>query len=53
MKQYFVDKGIDESRIETEGKGPDAPIDTNDTKTGRGNNRRIEFEIIRSRKKGA
>ena len=43
----MTDKGIDESRIETEGKGPDVAIDTNDTKAGRANNRRIEFEIIK------
>ena len=46
VKKYLVDKGIDESRIETEGFGPDKPIDTNDTKAGRANNRRIEFEIL-------
>ena len=30
----------------TEGLGPDKPVDTNDTKAGRANNRRIEFEIL-------
>lgn len=46
VKQYFIDKGIDASRLETIGHGPDKPVDTNDTKDGRANNRRIEFRII-------
>ena len=50
VKKYLVDKGIDESRIQTEGFGPDKPVDTNDTKQGRANNRRIEFEIIKKGK---
>ena len=50
VKKYLVDHGVDESRIETEGLGPDKPVDTNDTKTGRANNRRIEFEIIKRAK---
>jgi OOP family OmpA-OmpF porin len=47
VKHYLTDKGIEAGRMETEGHGPDKPIDTNDTKDGRANNRRIEFEIIR------
>jgi OOP family OmpA-OmpF porin len=47
VKQYLSDKGVDAGRMETEGHGPDKPIDSNDTKDGRANNRRIEFEIIR------
>jgi OOP family OmpA-OmpF porin len=46
VKRYLVEHGIDESRITTEGLGPDKPADSNDTKAGRANNRRIEFEII-------
>ncbi len=46
VKQYMVDKGIDASRIETAGFGPDVPVDTNDTKAGRANNRRIEFKLL-------
>ncbi|MFO7566348.1 MAG: OmpA family protein [Enhygromyxa sp.] len=47
VKRYLVEHGVDEARIETVGHGPDKPIDSNDTKAGRANNRRIEFEIIR------
>lgn len=45
VKRYMVGAGIDEGRIETEGFGPDQPIDTNDTADGRAKNRRIEFTI--------
>ncbi len=45
VKQYFVDAGIDSSRIETKGLGPDEPIADNDTKSGRAENRRIEFKL--------
>jgi OOP family OmpA-OmpF porin len=46
VKRYLVEHGIDAGRITTEGLGPDKPVDSNETKTGRANNRRIEFEII-------
>jgi OOP family OmpA-OmpF porin len=45
VKSYLVGMGVSEDRIVTKGYGPDVPIDTNDTKTGRSNNRRIEFKI--------
>src|SRR5574339_510087 len=35
--------GIDESRMETDGKGESEPIDKNDTHAGKANNRRVEF----------
>jgi len=35
--------GIDESRMETDGKGETEPIDKNDTPAGKANNRRVEF----------
>jgi len=35
--------GIDESRMETDGKGEGEPIDKNDTPAGKANNRRVEF----------
>jgi type VI secretion system protein ImpK len=38
----------DPSRVEIEGKGADAPIDTNSTAEGRANNRRVEIFIARS-----
>jgi len=38
--------GIDESRMETDGKGESEPIDKNDTPAGKANNRRVEFVKI-------
>jgi outer membrane protein OmpA-like peptidoglycan-associated protein len=35
--------GIEESRMETDGKGESEPIDKNDTPAGKANNRRVEF----------
>ena len=52
VKTYLVERGIAEDRITTEGVGPDQPLDTNDTKAGRANNRRIEFQIIQSPRAG-
>lgn len=43
--QYLIDKGIRSTRINSKGLGQDYPIDSNDTKTGRENNRRVEFEF--------
>ena len=37
------DFGIDESRMETDGKGESEPIDKNETPAGKANNRRVEF----------
>lgn len=38
----------DASRVEVEGKGADAPTDSNATPTGRANNRRVEIFIARA-----
>lgn len=37
------DFGIEESRMEADGKGESEPIDKNDTPAGKANNRRVEF----------
>ena len=47
VKAYMVGKGIDSTRIETKGAGPDEPIDSNVTAVGRQRNRRIEFKLIK------
>ncbi len=46
VKQYLVDAGIEASRIETRGAGPDEPIADNKTKAGKAQNRRIEFKLL-------
>lgn len=46
VKRYLVEHGVDEARLETDGVGPDQPIDTNETPEGQARNRRIEFTIV-------
>jgi OOP family OmpA-OmpF porin len=46
VKAYFVSKGLDPSRIETRGAGPEEPIADNKTAAGKQKNRRIEFKLI-------
>lgn len=46
VKTYLVEHGVEESRVETRGAGPDEPIDTNATAEGRAQNRRIEFRLL-------
>jgi OOP family OmpA-OmpF porin len=44
VKQYLVQHfDIRAERLLTEGRGEDEPIDTNETRAGRGKNRRAEF----------
>jgi outer membrane protein OmpA-like peptidoglycan-associated protein len=42
----LIERGIAADRLESEGAGEEKPIDSNDTDTGRANNRRTEFQII-------
>ncbi len=46
VKAYLVEHGVEDSRIETRGAGPDEPIDTNASVEGRSKNRRIEFRLL-------
>ena len=46
VKKYLTDAGVDASRIETRGAGPDEPIAPNKTKAGKAKNRRIEFKLL-------
>ncbi|HRY98614.1 MAG TPA: OmpA family protein [Bacteroidales bacterium] len=45
VKKYFMDKGIDGSRLFPEGYGETKPIATNDTPEGRAQNRRVEIKL--------
>ncbi|MBI2894339.1 MAG: OmpA family protein [Deltaproteobacteria bacterium] len=45
VREYLVEKGVAADRLEAEGIGPDRPVDTNETDTGRAANRRVEFNI--------
>ena len=50
VKAYLVSKGIEPNRVYTEGKGEKQPIASNKTKDGRAKNRRVEIEVIGTRK---
>ncbi|MDB5200059.1 MAG: OmpA family protein [Chitinophagaceae bacterium] len=45
VKAYLVSKGIDESRMTTEGYGSDRPIASNKTAAGKAKNRRVEMKL--------
>ena len=46
VKEYLVEKGINESQIQTVGYGKIRPAVSNDTTEGRGQNRRVEFKAV-------
>ena len=46
VKAYLVSKGIDKSRVYTEGKGEKQPVADNKTAAGRAQNRRVEIEVV-------
>jgi OOP family OmpA-OmpF porin len=43
---YLNDKGIDASRMTATGYGESQPMDSNDPREGRANNRRVELKPI-------
>ena len=47
VKIYLVQGGIDQSRLESKGYGPDKPIASNKNKKGRELNRRVEINLIK------
>ena len=51
VKAYLVSKGIQANRVYTEGKGEAQPVADNKTKEGRAKNRRVEIEVVGSRRK--
>jgi outer membrane protein OmpA-like peptidoglycan-associated protein len=45
VADYLVSKGVDRSKISTQGLGPANPVASNDTPTGRAQNRRVEISV--------
>lgn len=48
VKEYILSKGIDASRITSQGYGETTPVASNDTDEGRQLNRRVEFKILKN-----
>ena len=51
VKAYIVSKGVEVSRVYTEGKGEKQPIADNKSAAGRAQNRRVEIEVVGTRNK--
>jgi len=45
VTEFLIKNGISASRLKAIGHGPDKPIDSNKTKSGRAKNRRTEFKF--------
>ncbi len=50
VKSYAVSQGLKSGRVKTEGKNYAEPIASNDTDSGRAENRRVEIVIVASKK---
>ena len=50
VKAYLVSKGVEANRVYTEGKGEKQPVADNKTRDGRAKNRRVEIEVIGTRR---
>ncbi len=48
VKDYLIANGIDASRLSSKGYGESKPIDTNKTRAGRANNRRVEINLVKN-----
>ncbi|WP_375758952.1 OmpA family protein [Corallococcus exercitus] len=48
VRDWLVKNGIAAQRLEAVGSGETKPVDTNDTAKGRENNRRVEFNIVKT-----
>ncbi|MES2149919.1 MAG: OmpA family protein [Pseudomonadota bacterium] len=49
VKAYLVSKGVEASRVYTEGKGETQPLADNKTADGRSKNRRVTVEVVGTR----
>jgi len=47
VKNYLVENGIAPSRLSSAGFGETKPIDSNKTKAGKANNRRVEVKLVK------
>lgn len=47
VKNYLIENGIDSSRLSSKGFGESTPIDSNKTRAGKANNRRVEVKLVK------
>ncbi|MFH4966652.1 OmpA family protein [Gaetbulibacter sp. M240] len=47
VKEYLVENGVDAFRLSSLGYGETKPVDTNNTRAGRANNRRVEINLVK------
>ena len=47
VMNYLIENGIASSRLEAAGYGEDRPIASNNSRAGRGTNRRVEINLIK------
>ncbi len=47
VRKYFIYNGIAPERLTSEGYGDTQPIDTNESKSGRVNNRRVDVKLVK------
>jgi len=50
VKAYLLSKGVEANRVYTEGKGEKQPVADNKTAEGRAQNRRVEIEVVGTKK---
>jgi OOP family OmpA-OmpF porin len=50
VKAYLLGKGVEANRVYTEGKGEKQPVADNNTDEGRAKNRRVEIEVVGTKK---
>lgn len=46
VANYLASNGVDQSRLISQGVGPDQPIASNSTESGKAQNRRVELQIV-------
>ncbi|WP_028100444.1 outer membrane protein OmpA [Pseudoduganella violaceinigra] len=50
VKAYLISKGVEANRVYSEGKGEKQPVADNKTAEGRAKNRRVEIEVVGTKK---
>jgi len=47
VKDYLIENGVNTSRLASKGFGESTPIDSNKTRAGKTNNRRVEVKLVK------